>query len=120
MAFLQANPDYRVSNFSSHWVTRAITANIDGSSLFAHFIWRGDNALCAWANPEDSDRPAFYLFFDRSKRFEMAGESAFPTPQKNHPFYCQRNEHAQPEPRSGNAKPIDIIQKIHYHEKELT
>ncbi len=64
------------------YITRAITVNTDGSGLYAlndsghfsHFIWKGDDALCAWAKPEDSDRAAFYVFEDRSKQYHIVGD----------------------------------------------
>ncbi|WKN44874.1 hypothetical protein [Tunicatimonas pelagia] len=81
------------------YVTRAITVNTDGSDLYAlndsgmfsHFIWNGDDALCAWAkpevarpglapleagSPEGSDQAAFYVFQDRSKQYEIVCEEA--------------------------------------------
>jgi len=67
---------------NSNWITRAITADTDGSDLFAlndsghfsHFIWKGSDAICAWANPEDNDKAAFYVFQDRSKKYHIVGE----------------------------------------------
>ena len=66
------------------YVTRAITVNTDGSDLYAlndsgqfsHFIWKGDDALCAWAEPEDKDQKAFYLFQDHTKQYQVVGEEA--------------------------------------------
>lgn len=66
------------------YVTRAITVNTDGSDLYAlndsgqfsHFIWDGDDALCAWAEPEDKQEKAFYLFHDKSKQYEIVGEES--------------------------------------------
>ena len=66
------------------YVTRAITVNTDGSDLYAlndsgqfsHFIWKGDYALCAWAEPEDKDQKAFYLFQDHTKQYQVVGEEA--------------------------------------------
>lgn len=64
------------------YITRAVTANIDGSNLYAindsgsfsHFIWDGDDAICAWAKPEDKDKAAFYLFQDKTKKYEEVGK----------------------------------------------
>ena len=71
------------------YVTRAITVNTDGSDLYAlndsgqfsHFIWKGDDALCAWAEPEaappeDKQEKAFYLFQDKTKQYQIVGEEA--------------------------------------------
>lgn len=71
------------------YVTRAITVGTDGSELYAlndsgqfsHFIWKGDDALCAWARPEaappeDNDQAAFYVFQDHSKQYEIVGQEA--------------------------------------------
>lgn len=75
--------EYRKSHpeFKGHFLTRAITANIDGTELyplndsgeFSHFIWRGDDQICAWAIPDDSDEAGFYLFNDKSKIYEAVG-----------------------------------------------
>ncbi len=66
------------------YVTRAITVNTDGSDFYAlndsgqfsHFIWKGNDALCAWAAPENKDQKAFYLFQDKSKQYQIVGEEA--------------------------------------------
>lgn len=65
----------------SHFLTRAITANMDGSGLyplndsgeFSHFIWKGDDAICAWAIPDDGDKAGFFVFQDESKNYEAVG-----------------------------------------------
>ncbi len=64
------------------YVTRAITVDTDGSNLyplndsgiFSHFIWEGDEKITAWAKPEDKDQAAFYVFQDKSKKYEIIGE----------------------------------------------
>lgn len=66
------------------YVTRAITVNTDGSDLYAlndsgqfsHFIWKGDDALCAWAEPEDTRQKAFYVFQDKTKQYQIVGKEA--------------------------------------------
>ncbi|MGB7392842.1 MAG: hypothetical protein WA913_00475 [Pricia sp.] len=66
------------------YTTRAITVNTDGNDLYAlndsgqfsHFIWKGDDALCAWARPEDNDQAAFYVFEDQSKQYQIVGEES--------------------------------------------
>lgn len=66
------------------YITRAITVNTDGSEMYAlndsghfsHFIWKGDDAICAWAKPEDNDQAAFYVFQDKSKQYRIVGEAS--------------------------------------------
>ena len=80
--FLKDNPEYKKANFSSHYLTRALTANVDGSDVFAlndsgqfsHFIWNGDDSICAWAVPEDQDQPSFFDFKDQSKEYKQVGK----------------------------------------------
>jgi hypothetical protein len=68
--------------YDGHWITRALTAGTDGGDLYAlndsghfsHFIWKGDDAICAWASPDDMDKDAFYVFQDKSKNYEQVGE----------------------------------------------
>ena len=72
--------------FSGKYLTRAITANTDGSEIyplndsggFSHFIWKGDDVIAAWARPEDSDINAFYRFFDKSKKYEIINPREMP------------------------------------------
>lgn len=81
------------------YITRAITVNTDGSDLYAlndsghfsHFIWKGDDALCAWARPEDNDQAAFYVFQDQSKQYQIVGEE-----------YMTRNGHNTYVPNTNN------------------
>ncbi len=85
-AYRKNNPNPLGGQFSSMYITRAITANVDGSDLyclndsgnFSHFIWKGEEAICAWATPEGSDRDAFYVFRDRSKQYELLDPEAMP------------------------------------------
>lgn len=67
---------------SGGFITRMITANLDGSDPYvldpsgytSHFIWKNDREVCMWTKPKD--KPAgFYLFEDRSKRVEAIGAS---------------------------------------------
>ncbi|PQV51524.1 hypothetical protein CLV33_101448 [Jejuia pallidilutea] len=66
----------------SKYVTRAMTVNLDGSDLYAlndsgkfsHFIWNGDDKICAWAQPEDREDMFFCLFNDKSKNYKIVGE----------------------------------------------
>jgi hypothetical protein len=79
--YLKANPHLRKRGFSSSYVTRALTANTDGSEvyplndsgMFSHFIWKGDDEICAWAVPEGGTSAAFFDFEDRSKNFRQVG-----------------------------------------------
>ena len=83
-AFLEENPSWRKAGFSSHHVTRAITANVDGSDVytlndsgtFSHFIWKGDDVITAWATTETSRKAAFYEFPDKTKEFTMLDNDA--------------------------------------------
>ncbi len=83
-AFLEANPSWRKPGFSSHHMTRAITANVDGSDVYAlndsgtfsHFIWKGDDMITAWATTEKSRKAAFYEFPDKTKEFTMLDNEA--------------------------------------------
>jgi hypothetical protein len=72
--------------FPGKYLTRAITANTDGTSIYAlndsgdfsHFIWKGDDVITAWALPEDNDVSAFYRFFDKSKKYEIINPREMP------------------------------------------
>lgn len=80
--YRKENLGQKRNNFSGHYVTRAITAEVDGSNIFAlndsgqfsHFIWKGDDQICAWAVPEDQEKAAFFDFYDKSKKYEIVGE----------------------------------------------
>jgi hypothetical protein len=74
------------------FITRMITANLDGSNVFvldpsgytSHFIWRDPEHVCMWTKPEG--RPAaFYLFRDRAREIEIVGEGVMP--QNGHNTY---------------------------------
>ncbi len=84
--FLNTHPEWRKPGFSSHYVTRAITANVDGSDVYAlndsgtfsHFIWKGNDVVTAWAATEDRGKAAFYEFSDKSKRYAMLDNESMP------------------------------------------
>ncbi len=84
--FVKENPDWRMPGFGSQYVTRAITANVDGSDLYAlndsgnfsHFIWKGDDVITAWAAAEDTRKAAFYEFPDKTKDYTMLSREAMP------------------------------------------
>ena len=62
------------------FITRMITANVDGSDVFvldpsgytSHFIWRDPNHVCMWTKP-DGKKSAFYLFKDKTREVEIVG-----------------------------------------------
>ena len=76
------HPELKNLGFSGHYVTRAITADVDGKNIytlndsgnFSHFIWNGDQVICAWAVPDGGKKAAFFDFYDQSKRFEQVGK----------------------------------------------
>ncbi len=84
--YLKRNPGKGPGQFSSVYTTRALTANTDGTDMyclndsgnFSHFIWKGNDAICAWATPEDDPKDAFYVFQDKSKRYSMVDAEAMP------------------------------------------
>jgi len=75
------HPEIKNLGFSGHYITRALTADIDGQNIyplndsgnFSHFIWKGDNVICAWAVPEDGSKAAFFDFRDMSKNYQQVG-----------------------------------------------
>ena len=79
--YRKENPEWNKSG-KGHWLTRAITAGTDGSDLYAlndsgvfsHFIWKGDDVICAWAMPDDGSAAGFYEFTDRSKAYRAVGK----------------------------------------------
>ena len=75
------HPELKSLGFSGHYVTRALTADVNGKNIytlndsgnFSHFIWKGDDAICAWAVPDDEDKAAFFDFQDNSKVYQQVG-----------------------------------------------
>ncbi|MCG8524950.1 MAG: hypothetical protein MI748_01105 [Opitutales bacterium] len=61
--------------FRGYWVTRAITANLDGNDVyvlndsgrFSHFIWKADKVITAWGAAENNEHPGFFEFLDKTK-----------------------------------------------------
>lgn len=84
--YLKANPDKWNSRFSSQYITRALTANTDGSGVyplndsgqFSHFIWKGNDVITAWAVAEGSEEDAFYEFPDTTKDYRLIGATEMP------------------------------------------
>ena len=80
-AYRKENPEWSKMG-RGHWLTRAITANTDGSDLYAlndsgvfsHFIWKGDDTICAWARPDDGDQAGFFELIDKSKAARQVGK----------------------------------------------
>ncbi|MBK8503515.1 MAG: hypothetical protein IPL46_15655 [Saprospiraceae bacterium] len=79
--YLKDHPEKMRQGFSSHYITRAITANLDGTDIFplndsgqfSHFIWKGDDVITAWACPEGDPDAAFFEFPDRTKKYLKIG-----------------------------------------------
>jgi len=77
----------KTKNWNADYVTRAITCNTDGSDLyvlndsgnFSHFIWKGDEAITAWAATEDGGKAAFYEFYDKSKKYKLLDTERMPS-----------------------------------------
>ena len=62
--------------------TRAMTANIDGTDIyrlndegsFSHFIWKGNDAIAAWAATDEEGPNGFYEFPDKTKKHNQIGK----------------------------------------------
>lgn len=80
-AYIKNNPDPKKRGFSGRYITRALTADVDGSDVFAlndsgqfsHFIWKGTDEICAWAVPDDGDKTGFFDFKDKTKQYQTVG-----------------------------------------------
>ena len=80
--YRKKHPELKSLGFSGHYVTRAITADMNGKNIYAlndsgnfsHFIWKGNKAICAWAVPDDGNKAAFFDFSDRSKKYAQVGK----------------------------------------------
>ncbi len=63
------------------FITRMITANVDGSGVFvldpsgytSHFIWRDAEHVCMWTKPKNK-KSAFYLFKDKTRQVDLVGD----------------------------------------------
>lgn len=67
---------------TGRFTTRMFTVDMDGKNRYlldpsgrtSHFIWRDPQHICAWTKP--SGKPErFYLFRDRTHRFEPVGQT---------------------------------------------
>lgn len=72
--------------FEGGFVTRMLTANLDGSERYvldpsgytSHFIWKNDDQVTMWTQP--MGRPSgFYQFTDRSEEVIPVGHDKMPT-----------------------------------------
>ncbi|MEC9092204.1 MAG: hypothetical protein VX438_05825 [Planctomycetota bacterium] len=97
------------------FVTRMITANIDGSDVFvldpsghtSHFIWRDPEHVCLWTKPK-TQKAAFYLYKDKTRQRKIVGDNIMSLnghntylPLKNHHWilndtYPDQNRHQKP------------------------
>jgi len=78
--------DPQTLKFKGTFVTRMLTANVDGSDRFvldpsghtSHFIWKNDRDVTMWTRPQG--QPAgFYRFSDQTRRVEPVGHDKMPT-----------------------------------------
>jgi 3D (Asp-Asp-Asp) domain-containing protein len=75
-------PAKRDTIASIGFITRMVTASIDGSNRYildpsghtSHFIWREPNQLCMWTKPSGKE-DGFYLFTDKTDQIESVGEN---------------------------------------------
>lgn len=86
-AWYGQNQQIRFSGSTSGlYLTRALTANIDGSDVFAlndsgrfsHFIWKGDDIITAWSATNDGGKSAFYEFPDFTTDYRLIDHEAMP------------------------------------------
>ena len=67
--------DPKSLQFEGGFVTRMLTANLDGSDRYildpsgytSHFIWKNDHQVTMWTRPE-GERNGFYEFTDQSRK----------------------------------------------------
>ncbi len=72
-------------SFEGNFVTRMISANLDGSDLYvldpsgntSHFIWKDDETVTMWTRP-DGLPAGFYEMTDQSDRMRRIGEVKMP------------------------------------------
>ena len=78
--------DPKTLQFNGGFVTRMLTANMDGSDLYvldpsgytSHFIWNGDDAVTMWTRPQ-GQKNGFYNFVDQTDQVTPIGHSKMPT-----------------------------------------
>jgi hypothetical protein len=78
--------DPKTLEYKGGFVTRMLTAAIDGSDRYvldpsgftSHFIWKGNDAVTMWTKP--SDRPhGFYEFIDKTDKVKPVGHDEMPS-----------------------------------------
>ena len=78
--------DPKSLQFEGGFVTRMLTANLDGSDRYildpsgytSHFIWKNDHQVTMWTRPE-GERNGFYEFTDQSREVIPVGHTQMPT-----------------------------------------
>ncbi|MDG1873238.1 MAG: hypothetical protein P8J27_04965 [Mariniblastus sp.] len=78
--------DPHTLKFKGGFVTRMLTAAVDGSDRFvldpsgftSHFIWNGNDAVTMWTKPSGKNS-GFFNFTDKSNQFEPIGQEKMPT-----------------------------------------
>ena len=81
--YLSNHPELNSFGFDGPYITRAMTANTDGSEIyplndegfFSHFIWDGNDVITAWAVPDAGGKNAFYNFRDKTDHYEIIGKN---------------------------------------------
>ena len=102
-AYVQQNPRWQGTSAgagSSQYVTRAFTANTDGSDvyplnysgMFSHFIWLGRDTLTAWAMDNAGTQDAFYHFPDRTHEAMLI--DSVQMPQNGHNTFVPGTDYA--------------------------
>jgi len=78
--------DPRTLQFEGGFVTRMLTADVDGKNLFvldpsgytSHFIWKNDHEVTMWTRP-DGQPNGFYTFEDQRRIVIPVGHDRMPT-----------------------------------------
>ncbi len=77
--------DPRTLEFQGGFVTRMLTANVDGSEPYvldpsghtSHFIWKDDQVATIWTQPAGRP-PGFYRFTDKTRQVVAVGHEKMP------------------------------------------
>lgn len=78
--------DPQTRQFHGGFVTRMITANLDGADRYvldpsgftSHFIWKNDREVTMWTKPAGMP-PGFYCFTDQTRDVSAVGHGKMPT-----------------------------------------
>ncbi|MGB7347244.1 MAG: hypothetical protein WBD20_23680 [Pirellulaceae bacterium] len=78
--------DPKTLQYKGGFVTRMITANMDGSDRYildpsgftSHFIWKDDDEVTMWTKP-DGQKNGFYKFTDKTRQVVPVGHDKMPT-----------------------------------------